>query len=73
MRVKFGQKIPNSLGKNARKSQGGCFLTHTVHLNVICKRFDFYICVRRSASADSLINITNNKRSDSTALYYSTE
>ena len=31
-RVKFGQKIPNRLGKNARKSQGGIFLTHTVDL-----------------------------------------
>jgi len=29
-RVKFGLKIPNRLGKNARKRQGGFFLTHTV-------------------------------------------
>jgi len=31
--VKFGPKIPNRLGKNVRKSQGGdFFLTHTVHV-----------------------------------------
>ena len=29
-RVKFGLKIPNRLGKNVRKPQGGDFLTHTV-------------------------------------------
>jgi len=33
-RVKFGLKIPNHLGKNVRKFQGGFFLTHTVHVDV---------------------------------------
>ena len=36
--VKFGPKIPNRLGKNVRKSQGGIFLTHTVVTVVVVKR-----------------------------------
>jgi len=32
--VKFGKKIPNRLGKNVRKLQGGIFLSHTVELNI---------------------------------------
>ena len=40
MRAKFGVKIPNHLGKNVRKFQGGgIFLTHTVEtpaFRIIC-------------------------------------
>ena len=36
MRVKFGLKIPNRLGKNVRKPQGGIFFDSHCTVNAVC-------------------------------------
>ena len=42
--VKFGLKIPNRLGKSARKFQGG--LTHTVHYYDTVQRLVVTACIK---------------------------
>jgi len=38
------KKIPNWLGKNARKPQGVIFLTHTVYINCLLTKQSIFRC-----------------------------
>ena len=61
--VKFGPKIPNHLGKNVRKSQGGIFLTHTVVVVVNSAR-----CDSNSVIVLVVVVVANNARCDSNSV-----